>query len=67
MIIFPLPAELMLCTYYMNDCEYELSNTSRFGFQSTGLGNYDSSDSPFLKSLYKYRDIIHPLLLHLHR
>lgn len=26
----------MLCTY-MTDCEYELSNTSRFGFQSTGL------------------------------
>jgi len=36
MIIFPLLGELMLCTY-MTDCEYELSNTSRFGFQSTGL------------------------------
>ncbi len=36
MFIFPLPGDLMLCTY-MADWEYELSNTSRFGFQSTRI------------------------------
>jgi hypothetical protein len=35
MITFPLLGELMMLCTYLSDCEYELSNTSRFGFQST--------------------------------
>lgn len=52
---------------YMTDCECELSNTSRFGFQSTGLRIMIVLIVLFLKSLYNYRDIIHPLLFHLYR
>src|SRR5712691_7970009 len=73
MIGFPLlGVESMLCTCIMTDCEYELFPIRVvLGFRAPE-NIYDdivldSSFCCFLKSLYNYRDIVHPLLFHLYR
>jgi hypothetical protein len=68
---YPLLGELMLCTY-MADCEYELFQYESFWVsEHGGLGEIMVvvliMIVLFLKSLYNYRDIIHPLLFHLYR